>query len=128
VTEREPIRAVAVVVVVMVAGIALGFYAMLRHREDNGESAIVVAREFNLRGYRLEERVRQENPGATLEWSVVWTVVEGKDSGMVRVAVKAVRDQAAVEYRFDVDRAGGHVHPANPHARELFEQAPEPPR
>jgi hypothetical protein len=54
-------------------------------------------------------------------------MVEGRDAGMVRVAVKAVRDQAAVEYRFDVDRAGGHVHPANPHARELFEPTQEPP-
>ncbi|MEZ0314411.1 MAG: hypothetical protein ACAI38_21800 [Myxococcota bacterium] len=119
--KREPWREVLLVVAVLIAGIVFGMYAYTRNREDDGVTAIAVARHVNVRGYRLEEMVQRDNPGATLDWQTV-----AGDNAMVRVAVKAVRENGTTEYRFDVDIPTGRVHAANPHARELLDQGPDP--
>ncbi len=119
--KREPWREVLLVVAVLIGGIVFGIYAYTRNQEDDGVTAIAVARHFNVRGYRLEEMVQRDNPGATLDWQSI-----PGDGTMVRVAVKAVRDSATTEYRFDVDIPTGRVHAANPHARELLDEGPDP--
>lgn len=116
--RREPWREVIVAVLVLVAGIGFGVYAFVRNQEDDGVSAIAVARHHNVKGYRLEETVQRDNPGAALDWFVI----PSDRNGMVRVSVKAVRESGTTEYRFDVDIPTGRVHAANPHARELLEE------
>jgi hypothetical protein len=116
--RRDPWREVVVVVLVLIAGIVFGVYAFLRNQDDDGAAAIAVAQHHNVKGFRLEEVVLRDNPGATLEWFVV----PGDQREMVRVAVKAVRENGTTEYRFDVDVKGGRVHAANPHARDLLEE------
>jgi hypothetical protein len=119
--KREPWREVLLVVALLIAGIVFGIYAYSRHQEDDGVTAIAVARHYKVEGYRLEEVVRRDNPGATLDWQSL-----PGDGAMVRVAVKAVRENGTTEYRFDVDIPTGRVHAANPHARELLEHGPDP--
>ncbi len=116
--KREPWREVILVTVLLIVGIIFGVYAFTRNQDDAGATAIAVARQFNVRGFRLEELVKRDNPGASFDW-----ISLAQEPGeMVRVAVKAVRESGTTEYRFDVDIPGGRVHAANPHARELLEE------
>ncbi len=104
--------------VLLIVGIIFGVYAFTRNQDDAGATAIAVARQFNVRGFRLEELVKRDNPGASFDW-----ISLAQEPGeMVRVAVKAIRESGTTEYRFDVDIPGGRVHAANPHARELLEE------
>ncbi len=119
-SKREPWREVLLAVTVLIGGIVFGVYAYSRNQEDDGVTAIAVARHFNVKGYRLEEVVQRDNPGAALDWHSL-----AGDGTMVRVAVKAVRESGTTEYRFDVDIPTGRVHAANPHARELLDEGPD---
>lgn len=91
-------------------------YWLARARNANEKAAIAVARDFRVGAYSLEGAMAWNEGRSPSDAQVTWEALGTTDDELVVISAKT----PANEYVYDVDVEGGHVHPANPKAMDLF--------